>query len=169
MGSSLMSLPLINDRRLGVGVKSPSYAALGGSSLPVAAHLISRLSCMMPSVVLSGAGSPLPFFPRGFGREASIFQSQRRAHATTSQTPQRQHRQQTSIRVLFVLPLKPPTSRIQDNKQTATEPIRCRTTASFDHMRRFSSLASAMALMSSSADGPTRPHVSTMKGKEGNL
>jgi hypothetical protein len=61
MGSSLMSLPLINDRRLGVGVKPPSNAALGGTILPVAAHLILRLSCMLPPVVLSGAGSPLPF------------------------------------------------------------------------------------------------------------
>jgi hypothetical protein len=53
---------------------------------------------MLPSVVLSGAGSPLPFSHEVLvGRPAS-FQSQCCAHAATSQTPQRRHRQQTSIR-----------------------------------------------------------------------
>jgi hypothetical protein len=97
MGSSLMSLPLINDRRLGVGVKPPSNAALGGTILPVAAHLILRLSCMLPPVVLSGAGSPLPFShevlvgrPASFSHDAVRMQRHPRP-------PQRQHRQQTSI------------------------------------------------------------------------
>jgi hypothetical protein len=116
-----MSLPLVNDRRLGVGVKPPSNAALGGTILPVAAHLISRLSCMLPPVVLSGAGSPLPFSHEVLvGRPASfsINAVRMQRHPTLSEAVQTadQHR------VLSALPLKPPTSRIQSNKHGHREP-----------------------------------------------
>src|ERR1700712_6116618 len=70
---------------------------------------------MLPPVVLSGAGSPLPFShevlvgrPASFSINAVCMQR----HPTLSEAAQTadQHR------VLSALPLKPPTSRIQSNK-----------------------------------------------------
>ena len=96
MGSSLMSLPLVNDRRLGIGVKHHLMRhskAQSSSSRPP--HLPTELHVAFCCAVRCWFA--FAFFPRGFGRETSFFQSRCRAHATTSQTPQRQHRQQTSI------------------------------------------------------------------------
>jgi hypothetical protein len=108
-------IALVNDRRLGIGVKHPSYATLGGAILPVVAHLLYRLSCMLPSVVLTGAGSPLPFSHEVLvGRPALSVT----APCACNDIPDPSEAAQTADqhRVLSALPLIPPTSRIQSNK-----------------------------------------------------
>jgi hypothetical protein len=68
-----MSLPLVNDRRLGTGVKHHRMRHLEGSSPPSRRppHLTTELhfaSCCAESSWFAFA-----FFPRGFGREISSF------------------------------------------------------------------------------------------------
>src|ERR1700723_3512087 len=95
MGSSLMSLPLVNDRRLGIGV---NHHRMRHSEYnpPSRRPPHSRLSCMSPPVMLRVAGSPLPFSHVVLvGRSAlSVFML-----CTCNDIPtlQRQQRQQTSI------------------------------------------------------------------------
>ena len=117
MGSSLMSLPLVNDRRLGIGVKHHRMRH-SEYNPPSSRPPHSRLSCMSPPVMLRVAGSPLPFSHVVLvGRSAlSVFML-----CTCNDIPTLQEAAETADqhRVLSLLPLKPPSSRIQEtNKQT---------------------------------------------------
>ena len=114
MGSSLMSLPLVNDRRLGIGVKhhrmryseqEPSQSS--PTSLQIELHVASYCadSCWFA----------FAFFPTWFlvGRSALSVLMQ----CTCNDIPHPPEAAQTAdqYRVLSMLPMKPPTSRIQEN------------------------------------------------------
>src|SRR5277367_3118222 len=75
---------------------------------------------MLPSVVLTGAGSPLPFSHEVLVGRSALSVT---APCACNDIPDPSEAAQTAdqYRVLSVLPLILPTSRIQDNKQTTTD------------------------------------------------